>query len=96
MGERNWDAWVDYGEELHSFASFAGAELWARNRIIRDLRSTGFNPMITIDHNDLTVAVMRADALGRIWTDLTDREVLPGLDSPPHARPAAVREARGG
>lgn len=66
-----WHTWIDDGEGRHrSHKSLRDAEAHAR-RVARD----GKVVEIT-DDNHRTLAYVRVDGLGRVWTDVRATEVL--------------------
>jgi hypothetical protein len=73
-----WEAFVDGDGDADCFESFDEAETWARELIVSPPFRAKPPSRIIITWELNEVANVRLDALGRIWTDLTDSPDVPG------------------
>ncbi len=70
QSDMSWEVWDDE-TQLGSFRTLKGAERFAHRYVKQHER-----PVEIFGNGNHTVAYVRADALGRIWTDVLDGSVL--------------------
>jgi hypothetical protein len=69
-----FQVWLD--ENPRWFPTFAAAERYAHRYVAASVDERGFSKRLDITHDLYRVAVVRMDALDRVWTDVIATELI--------------------